>query len=414
MSTLLSIFSESSSTSSRNSVHDEELTMNAYEQKQQRQAEPSKASPSSPSQQTSPGGAPTRQPQDNNHNPKPHTPMDIHSSSYTHSHWSELSKSSVSFVQFRLQDQSFPAFCIVAILLAISFSTVLDLVTNTYPLQPYWSHLYIVLVSITIILGSLVFGVQLYVLMNTRDWSTLLSTSSQSTTAAGCCWQKVAAFLTFSIAPSTKKFPEVEAHTAPLHSCLQWLEPMYYLSTNITLAFYSIYLANLVYENPDLTYNPLPKPHHLQHENLTACLIIPTLLLLVMKRVNFRVACMAWTMNVLIHAALILSFHLYDSISLFLLLIPFTFFLLSEYHRQLWSSFQFYQHIQALIEEINQSAEIKKQNEMRHLMGNVAHDLKTVSIPLTKLSLFLSCLLCFSLLTPSCLFIYYHSRCHHL
>ena len=56
------------------------------------------------------------------------------------------------------------------------------------------------------------------------------------------------------------------------------------------------------------------------------------------------------------------------------------FFVLSEYHRQNWLAFTVRRKLQKLLFDNARLAEEVKSNELRHMIGNVAHDLKTVSV----------------------------------
>ena len=281
------------------------------------------------------------------------------------SHWSELMAPNPLFYRFRLQEQSLSAFCIAKVLISFSFGAIMNMVLNVFPEQYALTELLVSLMSLCILLGIVIIAMQLCLYFSVSEHHFFFNGMSLS--------QRIG----FVVSPSE----ELQSNylTALSSPRLKRLECLYYLLVNVTISLYSIYLIVVKQTSLDIHRDALPHPGHLQHENMMAALLTPTLLMLVMKRIPFRLAAMSLSINIIVHASLTFIFSLYGSAILFLLMIPFSIFMLSEYHRQCWSSFQFYQRIQILIEERNHSAERNKRNEMRHLLGNVAHDLKTVS-----------------------------------
>ena len=76
---------------------------------------------------------------------------------------------------------------------------------------------------------------------------------------------------------------------------------------------------------------------------------------------------------------LLIYFNLTVSLKPFVILVPFSLLLLMECHRQNWSAFIVTEKLHRLILQNKKMAEEMKSNELRYLVGNVAHELKTVS-----------------------------------
>ena len=75
----------------------------------------------------------------------------------------------------------------------------------------------------------------------------------------------------------------------------------------------------------------------------------------------------------------LLHYNLLDNLSTFGAILPFSTFLLYEIYRQKISLFLLTQSQKNLLEENERLAAETHANELRHMIGNVAHDLKTVS-----------------------------------
>ena len=82
-------------------------------------------------------------------------------------------------------------------------------------------------------------------------------------------------------------------------------------------------------------------------------------------------------MNIALSLFSLLYYDLYDSVPLFVSFVP-MFGLLYENQRQTISVYLLTQNQKNLLEENERLAAETHANELRHMIGNVAHDLKTV------------------------------------
>ena len=106
--------------------------------------------------------------------------------------------------------------------------------------------------------------------------------------------------------------------------------------------------------------------------------LAPMLVSVVIKTLPSNLVLSMWVFDfacVVLAAAL--KFH--DASTIIVALAPMCLIILWEYHRQKLSMYLLTQELQG-VESRNERLEIEvKANELKHLIGNVAHDLKTVS-----------------------------------
>jgi signal transduction histidine kinase len=108
--------------------------------------------------------------------------------------------------------------------------------------------------------------------------------------------------------------------------------------------------------------------------------ILPCVLFMVLKRVHFRGTVFV-SVLILICNIFVFVYHgrVGDTIR-FLLQFLFVEFVHLEYLRHSWHSFLTTRRLALILDENERLADEIKSNELRHMIGNVAHDLKTVSV----------------------------------
>ncbi len=121
-------------------------------------------------------------------------------------------------------------------------------------------------------------------------------------------------------------------------------------------------------------------PVHQIPEGLMAILLVyPMLLSMIVKNVKSESVFFCWALTV---ASLVILFIVYDhrlSLSTFLALVLISFVKVWEFQRQKISMFFLSQELRGTQTENERLEKENRASELKHLIGNVAHDLKTVS-----------------------------------
>lgn len=140
-----------------------------------------------------------------------------------------------------------------------------------------------------------------------------------------------------------------------------------------------VHIGYLAYVTSNVEQNHYtPKRGNMPEGSLVASMILPTMLYMVVKGSTLRIICSTWVILFLVNFFYMVYFDLLYSMKTFIILMPFSMFLLVEFHRQNWASFVLTEKLQRLIIENKRMSEEINANELRHMIGNVAHDLKTV------------------------------------
>ena len=152
----------------------------------------------------------------------------------------------------------------------------------------------------------------------------------------------------------------------------------------VTLLFYSWLAVDYAYQVELGIHNRqdsplLPKPDRMTDGTLILSLILPPISYMVLKATSLKCNLIVFSMSVLMNGFYIGRYDLYRSIPMYIIITFLSLFVLSEYHRQNWLAYIIRRKLTKLVEDNKRLAEEVKANELRHMIGNVAHDLKTVS-----------------------------------
>jgi hypothetical protein len=140
------------------------------------------------------------------------------------------------------------------------------------------------------------------------------------------------------------------------------------------------------------------KSRALPQELLIALMLYPIANSIIFKNVHFKHVVMSWVLTLVVISFFIAFTGATQSIPALVFYAPFSGGFLLENHRQDLILFHVLRSQKRLLVENRQMSE-DKQTEMRHMIANVAHDLKTVLIPISS-----HFNMCFNLL-------YFYSRC---
>lgn len=119
-------------------------------------------------------------------------------------------------------------------------------------------------------------------------------------------------------------------------------------------------------------------PHQMPENMMFALLFLPFIVSLIVKGVDFRYVFWTWWLDVGITIFCLIYYDLHISWLTFLIAAPLSFIVMCENQRQMLSMFYVTQSLQDLFKENARIAAENHTTEMRHMIGNVAHDLKTV------------------------------------
>ncbi len=109
-------------------------------------------------------------------------------------------------------------------------------------------------------------------------------------------------------------------------------------------------------------------------------IIIPAMLAMILKGAKWVYVCLTFVMSVVMLIVTMCYYGLLGSIPSLIIFIPFCMVVMYENQSQNIAVFLLTQSQQNLLEENERLADETHANEMRHMIGNVAHDLKTVSV----------------------------------
>ncbi len=125
--------------------------------------------------------------------------------------------------------------------------------------------------------------------------------------------------------------------------------------------------------------NPNQLTRGLPQDSVVVAMLIPIVYSLALKDVKWQVVVSAWVVTT---ACLIATVALIDAspcVIMLIIYIPVSAFILYDNQRQNMEVFLLTQKLSFLLSENERMAAETHATEMRHMIGNVAHDLKTVS-----------------------------------
>ena len=172
-----------------------------------------------------------------------------------------------------------------------------------------------------------------------------------------------------------------------LHNNIRSFETAYVLSSTLLVGLL-LFCRTTKQNCPSLdfqywfTCNPSASVNALPQDALILYLILPLAYACVFRSVKFEAICLSWLIAVMMVVITILYTGFYYSFSTLICYIPFSVLILYELQRQYILSFFLTERLIASAEDTEAQAD-EFTSEFRGLMGNMSHDLKTVSIHLS-------------------------------
>ena len=123
----------------------------------------------------------------------------------------------------------------------------------------------------------------------------------------------------------------------------------------------------------------LETPHALPADRMIVAMMLPTLTYLVVRSARWEVVVFSYCMNLAVILFCMYYYDLHKSVVAFWTYFPLSTLSLYEYQRQILSLFEASVIQQNILAENEKLADEAHSIEMRHMIGNVVHDLKTVS-----------------------------------
>jgi hypothetical protein len=156
---------------------------------------------------------------------------------------------------------------------------------------------------------------------------------------------------------------------------------------SVILTFFSILNEN---HHDELPCND----HKLPEAIMSLMLVFPFLISIVVKSLKSEVVFLSWAIYMLVIAGALGTGKYGHSVGSFVVVAMISLLKLCEFQRQKISMFFLSRELQGVQDANERLEKENRASELKHLIGNVAHDLKTVSVPcnfpLVQISLFLS------------------------
>lgn len=130
-------------------------------------------------------------------------------------------------------------------------------------------------------------------------------------------------------------------------------------------------------------------PEHFSETLMIITTLIPFILSLIAKGSEWNVTILSWVIAFTTVLVLLSTYDKNEITSTFLIFLPLSLIFGLEIRRQNLSEYLIFQQLQELLATRERESDEKYALEMRHMIGNVAHDLKTVSCPSTLIYYFL-------------------------
>jgi hypothetical protein len=173
-------------------------------------------------------------------------------------------------------------------------------------------------------------------------------------------------------------FSKVSSSSELIH----WLERFWVIFIIVSLDSMNIYFIQyLVHqcndESVQASYNTLI----ISSSHMVATICIPTLLFTCIKTTSLREMALLIIVNLVLNIGLVAYADILIAIGALVFFSLFSIFMLLEYNRQSLVSFTLGEKLHQTIALNERMKEEIQARELRHMIGNIAHDLKTVGIP---------------------------------
>jgi hypothetical protein len=160
-------------------------------------------------------------------------------------------------------------------------------------------------------------------------------------------------------------------------SWLTRLEIVWIFVLVVTTCLNSHYLAEQSLSHPSAKYSQ--SPHRMADAMMVFSLLMPAFGYLVAKSLSFRQATLCWAISLVYNSSVLSVHNMYLSKPVLWIFSLLSLFLLVELHRQDHVAFVLASNLQVALAENKWHSEESKSNELKHMLGNIAHDIKTVS-----------------------------------
>lgn len=179
------------------------------------------------------------------------------------------------------------------------------------------------------------------------------------------------------------------------HQSVAILENIWYFVTNVSVAlsvFAKAYNGQCVMDNNHANnfierFGCSTTMHEAHEGYMIISLILPTILQIMMKGIVWENQIFTLACCIFVNGFTIFHYEMTYSYPLYIMFAPFSVITLYFFHVQQLELFFSHCKSNQLIKENKSLARQDHVNEMRHLIGNVAHDMKTVSVSVLYVSL---------------------------
>lgn len=130
----------------------------------------------------------------------------------------------------------------------------------------------------------------------------------------------------------------------------------------------------------DFTFGCSQSNGKLDNDKMLTSMMVAVFIYLILRTAKWEVVIFSYVLNIAVIIYCIFHYNLGGSTATFFSFLPFSTLALYEYRRQIMRLFE-------LNVEHTRTMEEEQATELRHMIGNVAHDLKTVSFPYLFLQL---------------------------
>ena len=163
---------------------------------------------------------------------------------------------------------------------------------------------------------------------------------------------------------------QVLSNAYSLHSGLAILENLVMVLSTIVIEYYVVYLIAL--NNDEIQSN-----HSLLGGMLEMGYFLPLCTYIVFKRISIHSLLILFTVMFVVITTMTVFHHLQNSLLNLSIIYAMSMFISWEYHRQCWNSFNTSNQFQDQLTQTMKVADALKAKELKQMIGNVAHDLKT-------------------------------------